>query len=460
MLFVALDMGSSYIKSVLFDLEEGCIIEKSKMPMIDKIDNDDKNIFEIDANNLFQVIKNIIDDFLLRYNNIDGVLFSTQMHGFVYSSEDNEKDIYVSWQDTRCLNVMQGSNVSYLEYLKEHISIGEMEKTGVYLKPGLALCNLFTLLDQNSELRNYITIYTLGSYIISKLTGNNICHITNAAALGLANIFTGNWETDILNKLELKNINLPQISRKYEDCGTYTFNGKSIKVYPDIGDMQTAVLGCSASCNDMVINIGTAGQVILLDHIIRKGNIEIRPYFENIFCNVISRMPSGRNLDVQIDYLREAGEKIFGISMKREDVWNKILNNLSSMDSQGLAVKSEFYELPDRLADGAIIHINRLNFTIDNVIIATLIDIGKIYKKYMELLYGPDGLKGNLYFCGGAALNNPMLVSTIEKEAALGKKAAYVKNEIYIGMFRLALLFTKKCKSMEETIRKELKINE
>lgn len=459
MLFIALDIGSSYIKSVLFEMDEERVVEKNKVPMLNKLPNIDDNIFEIDGESLFQIIKNIIFDFQYRYKEIKGVVFSTQMHGFVYSCPNSEKEIYISWQDTRCLSKMPGTDKSYIEFMMDEISKEEMKNTGVYFKPALALCNLYTLYNQkNFKSDGGITIYTLGSYLISKLTGNNICHITNAAPLGFANIFTGAWDQDILKRLGLFNINLPKITRSFDSCGDYSVNGTCISIYPDIGDMQTAVLGCSAKDGDMVINIGTAGQIILLDKQPKNGNIETRPFFQNLYCNVISRMPSGRNLDVQVDYLREAGERVFGISIRREDVWKKILNKFSICNTGGLVVDSGFYELPDRLADGAIKHIDRANFTINNVISATLIDIGRIYNNYIRLLCGSRGLKGNLYFCGGVSLNNPILVDTIEKESGLKALIPPIENEIYIGMFRLALLCTKKCKGIEKAIEKELKI--
>lgn len=75
-----------------------------------------------------------------------GIILSTQMHGFVLSDPDYGPDVYISWQDARCLCPMPGTNGSYLAYLEKLISPDLMRSTGVYLKPALGMCNLFALI--------------------------------------------------------------------------------------------------------------------------------------------------------------------------------------------------------------------------------------------------------------------------------------------------------------------------
>ena len=53
----------------------------------------------------------------------------------------------------------------------------------------LFLCNLYALFRQGKlERGGEARVYTLGAYLIEKLTGNSVCHITNAAPMGFANI--------------------------------------------------------------------------------------------------------------------------------------------------------------------------------------------------------------------------------------------------------------------------------
>ena len=125
------------------------------------------------------------------------MIISTQMHGFVYSVPEKE-DNYISWQDMRCMNKMPGKEKTYLQWMEEKITPKDMEDHGVYLKPSLGICNLYTLLE-NKELRRDGKLYTLGSYVIYALTGENVCHISNAAPLGLADVAHHCWNTKIIN---------------------------------------------------------------------------------------------------------------------------------------------------------------------------------------------------------------------------------------------------------------------
>ncbi len=458
MYYIAIDIGSSYIKSVLFHMDEQRIVEKSKYATPTPIPCENKRVFEVDAQQMLALAQKLIEGYCDRYDSIEGVLFSTQMHGCVYSDPSMGRDTYISWQDSRCLCLIPGADESYLQRLEQLFTQREMQNTGVAIKPSLALCNLYSLLhERNFQIGPQAGVYTLGSYFIAKLTGHNTCHITNAAPMGLVDLTTGLWRTDMIQKAGMGSIAFPKIVQNLDACGVFRYKGAEIPVYPDLGDMQTAVLGCMADAGDMVVNIATAGQVILLQERFTPGDYEVRPFFDGLYCNVVSRMPAGRNLDVQVDYLREAGEKVFGVNISREEVWQRILQDLELHDPQGLRVDSSFYEMPHKLADGSITHINHFNMTISNVFAAMLQDIGRVYKRYIRLLCGSGELQGRLVFSGGAAWNNPLLVAAIEKEAGLPASLSPMRDEVYAGMFRVALVTTGRCPTLHHTKERMLK---
>ncbi|WP_303150530.1 sedoheptulokinase [uncultured Cloacibacillus sp.] len=443
--FIAMDIGSTFIKAEILDLVYEKVIYTKKYHTPLKLPNKDPHYFEVDVQEIVAVVKDIIEKCVHITNDIAGVLFSTQQHGCVLQYPEAQRDIYISWQDSRCLEIAPDTGISYMQELKQKIPASVIKRAGVPIKPALALCNLYTLFKKEKLQRDIKTkVYTLGSYIIEQLTGNNICHITNAAPMGFVNLNDNKWDNEILSYAGLDFIQLPQITSELQCCGCYKYQDISIPIYPDLGDLQTSVYGTGAVSGDMIINIGTAGQLIMIQNNRPKysdynpSDYEIRPYYDDNWCYVISRMPGGRNFDVQINYLREVGEKIFGITLTEEEIWKRIQSSCNLANTGGIEVECNFYELPDRLADGKILHINYANFTPENVITATAVNFGKQYRYFATILCKNIGFDGTLYFSGGAVLKNPFLKEAIEREMQIKNTVDAPQDEVYKGLFKLA----------------------
>ena len=194
----------------------------------------------------------------------------------------------------------------------------------------------------------------------------------------------------------------------------------------------------------MIVNIGTSGQLILLESeydpaFYNPNNYEIRPYYDNNYCYVISRMPGGRNFDVQVDYMRSVAKLLTGTTVDRDDAWKIIENQEIPMDAEGVTVDCGFYELPDSLANGKIEHLTHTNFTPLNVIAATAVSFAKTYRKYADIILNGKEFAGTLYFTGGAVLKNQYLKNAITKELGLSNVVSANMDEVYGGLFRLAM---------------------
>ena len=444
--FIAVDIGSTFIKAAIYDLTYNKVIFTQKVHTPAKLESPDPHRFEVDASEIVATITSIIDKCMAISVDIGGILFSTQQHGCVLH-HPQRRDTYLSWQDTRCLKTNPESGISYMEELSSVLPPEIMVRTGVPIKPALALCNLYALFkEENLSRQGDIRLYTLGSYVIEKLTGRNICHVTNAAPMGFVNLLEKRWDTDILRRAGLDFIRLPELTAEIECCGVYQTPGFTLPVYPDLGDVQTSVYGTGAVSGDMIVNIGTSGQLIMIRDDYEPGDYEIRPYYDQNYCYVVSRMPGGRNFDVQIDYMRRIGETIFGVSLSKEEIWNRVESNCCFSHTEGLEVDCSFYEVPDRLADGKILHINHANFTPDNVMAATAADFGRVYRKYSTIIRKGRPFEGTLYFSGGAVLKNVFLKEAIARVMEAPKVVSAQPDEVYGGMFRLA----KRCLATEK----------
>lgn len=441
---LAIDLGSSYIKSACLNLETQQIEDPQREPVRGRIARESELLHEVVAAVLWHAVQRIVEARLTAHPDMEGIVFSTQMHGFILADLQWGEDAYVSWQDARCLRPMPGRSESYLAHLQGMLTPERMRATGVYVKPALGMCNLYAMLSERGfAVSPGATLYTLGSYCIEKLTGNNVCHVTNAAALGLVDIARHCWHTGLIDQLGFSALRFPTLTHTLEACGYLTWQGRRIPVYPDIGDTQCAVLGSGADEQELIVNMGTAGQVMRIQPHMDIGNAdpsyyEVRPFFENRYCHVISRMPGGRNLDVLVDFFREIGQRMFGLALDREAVWERMAGVSEPTGEPRLAVDIGFYELPQRMAGGAITGIDRANLTVDHLLSAAYRNIGEIYRDYGRALQPSGAAATRLRFSGGAIRNNVALQASIQRVCGLPGEPSPIQDEVFAGLLRIA----------------------
>ena len=101
MKIIALDIGSSFLKSAVLDTEANTLVHKTRTPTPARLANEDAACFELDADLLYQGVIGLVDDQIEKEPEVKGILFSTQMHGFVLTRGETAITPYVSWQDTR-----------------------------------------------------------------------------------------------------------------------------------------------------------------------------------------------------------------------------------------------------------------------------------------------------------------------------------------------------------------------
>lgn len=457
MIYLGIDMGSSFTKAAVFDTETCRAIRHTTFPAGRRLPNPDPKQFELRASEQAAVVRGIVDSTLRETGTLDGVLLSTQMHGFVYRHE-NAPDLYVSWQDSRCTNPMPGRDESFMEFLKKLIPPGKMTDCGVSVKPSLGLCNLYAMLHGESPVPDGGELYTLGSYVIAALTGRSVCHLSNAAPLGLANVKARRWNRELIETLGFQDIRLPEIAAAdFEPCGFYETNGVRIPVYPDFGDQQTAILGCMAGPEDVVVNIATASQISVTTGRFSPGEYEVRPYFEQKYLNTISNMPGGRNLDVLINLLREAAERIGGAPVSAKQVWGAVLNGFEQ-DSRGLSVDMGFYDTPSNVEGGGISHIHPENLGIGPLFSAAFEAMARCYRENIRTLTGYSAPEGGLVFSGGVSWKTPQLLKVVGRETGLPYRLSSMPDEVFAGLFRASLVCSGTIRSLSERPELTLKL--
>lgn len=458
MKYIGIDLGSSFIKAVLLDLEHHRTVNHKKYRAPRKAEHQNPYVFEIPAQELVQIVRTLIDEYTSKYSDVEGIIISTQMHGFVYSVPDRE-DQYISWQDMRCMDFAKGKTVSYLKLLEEILPPSVMEPNGVNIKPSLAICNLYALLCEEDVPQNG-TLYTLGSYVVHALTGNNICHISNAAPMGIADAEHKCWNMDILRRLGLETIRLPHMALSdFEVCGEYESNGSRLKVHPDYGDMQVSILGSSVGSGDVVVNIATGAQVLGYSTRFKPGNYEIRPYFEDSYLYTISNMPAGRNLDVLVNFFCEAAQQLTGVPVDVQAVWEQVHHASLERDNE-LTVQTSFYKNPYFPDGGAIRGITQNNLHLGTLFQAAFADMADTYWRFIQVLEKELGDTKRIICAGGVSWKTPELRQMIEQVTGKPCQLSPMADEALSGMFHLSLICSGKCKNLEESSRYSLDLSE
>ena len=449
---LGIDIGSSYIKAGVISTGKEALIQQTNFPAPHKLPSANPLVYELDAEELYNTIHKIIHTTAASVP-LDSILFSTQMHGFVYQTK-SRPERYISWQDSRCTSP-QKNGISVLDMMKAFISEEEMEVSGVQLKPSLGMCNLYALLQEEDAPPDDGTLFTLGSYLIWRLTGNNICHITNAAPLGLVNVPQKSWNNRVIDALSFSKITFPDIaSEEFRPAGYCFAEGQKIPVYPDYGDQQVSIAGACSTPDDAVINIATACQLSRNTHVFIPGSYEVRPYFEQTYINTISNMPGGRNLSVFIRFLKEAVQLFTGKQIEESDMWD-IINNTLGPDSGDLKTEMYFYPTNEHLLGGKISHITPNNLHISNLFQAAYEHIAEEYAKNLPLLEEASKIK-RLIFSGGVSWKNAQLIDTAARRIELPYKRSPIPDETFNGLYRLSLAIERKGGLPYESLKRTL----
>lgn len=375
MRMIALDLGSTFTKAAL--LTDEMVQAERQLPTPAALLQGHER-YEIDAEAYFQQVVSLIDVFAGEMP-IDGILFSTQMHGYILTDAKMKPVTpYVSWQDKL--------GAKHLDSIRKFLTDTDVYPSGVPLKGNLAVCSLLARRAEGEEIPEGAYFHTLGGYIIARLTGRHVCHMTNAAPTGLADIRNGGWNDVLLKRAGLFVLRMPEIIDSIKPVGMY----RGIKVYPDIGDQQVCAYGADLQLeHSLHVNVGTAGLLGGLCKGFKVDRCESRPWLEKgCYLRTVSGLLGGRHIQA----LRET------YNGSDDEVW-AMLTRTPDMKASGI-----YREVADSYREAA----ERMDFPV-----------------------------GELCYTGGCVLKNPALRDAIEARFGLSGSGSIKTSDIWTGMIQL-----------------------
>ena len=308
MRYLALDLGSSWTKTAL--LEDGNVLQERSVPT--PMPKDTTGLrFEIDAEAYFRQVQTELEYYLPQKPG--ALLLSTQMHGCVLTDAAFQPlTPYISWRD--------GMGQNRLEDICTLVGKDATAPSGVPLKGNLALCALLSRRMSGDALPVRARFCTLGGYVIGRLTGEHVCHMTNAAPTGLVDVQNKRWNQPLLLRAGLDGWQYPRLIHDLSPVGEW----RDALVYADLGDQQVCAAGAGLKPEHTLhISLGTAGLIGMLTRQWESGPYENRPYvLPGVYLRTVSGLPGGRHMEGLATLLQEVTRSLTGCHVSRQAVWD------------------------------------------------------------------------------------------------------------------------------------------
>lgn len=399
MRYLALDLGSSWTKTAL--LEDGNVLQERSVPT--PLPKDTTGLrFEIDAEAYFRQVQTALEYYLPQKPG--ALLLSTQMHGCVLTDAAFQPlTPYISWRDE------MGQN--RLEDICTLVGKDATAPSGVPLKGNLALCALLSRRMSGDALPVRARFCTLGGYVIGRLTGEHVCHMTNAAPTGLVDVQNKRWNQPLLLRAGLDGWQYPRLIHDLSPVGEW----RDALVYADLGDQQVCAAGAGLKPEQTLhISLGTAGLIGMLTRQWESGPYENRPYvLPGVYLRTVSGLPGGRHMEGLATLLQEVTRSLTGCHVSRQAVWD-LLTQHTQPGAAG--------NLWDILSQPA-----------SSMLGAYYAAFAKAYVDGVQkLCFSPR----EIAFSGGAASQNPSLRKALS--AALGCTVVPGDHSIWQGMAVIA----------------------
>jgi sugar (pentulose or hexulose) kinase len=446
--FIGLDLGTSFIKAAVLDLDASELQQVRRVPFPEPINLPDPVLVEFDPSGIVATAKKLIDQLAASSMSHEGVVMCTQMHSLVLMDERGEaQSNCIGWRDQRALEPHPSGSGSYYEVLKQRLTAQQKRELGNELPPGAPICFLFWLAEQGLLEPGLVPV-SLADFVLGTLCSSTpSVESTNAMAYELLQLKTLDWHKEVIKELGLDKLHWPPIRRHGDVVGRMKVGGRTVPCYTPVGDYQCALAGALLSEDELSLNISTGSQVSRLTNQLVLGNFQTRPFFDAKFTNTFSHLPAGRSLNVLVDLLGEFAQHSGTLI---PDPWEYIARAATAIDHTDLEVKLSFF--PGPCGDkGSISNVREQNLTVGTLFRASFENMAQNYYD-CALRIWPDRSWKNIVFSGGLARKLKLLRKIIEQKFQTGSRLCPLEEDTLLGLMVLARVFSGRAKSVQQTM--------
>ncbi len=276
---LTIDQGTSGTKTVIFS-SQGQIIAKaneklaSLYPQPGFVEQDPLEIYENVLSSLKKCLKEFVETAGRSLDEITCCGISNQRETFLLW-DDSGRPLCnaIVWQCKRSVDVCNR--------LKDSAVGNElMHRTGLIIDPYFSGTKLIWLCENDAAIKNAIDsgkayFGTIDAWLLFKFTDGQsyFTDYTNACRTLLFNINDLQWDSHLLEKFNLKNLNLPQAQPSSYSYGQTDFAGllqNNINISAMVGDSHAAAFGEGCFSSGMAkVTMGTGSSILL--------NIGVKP---------------------------------------------------------------------------------------------------------------------------------------------------------------------------------------
>jgi sugar (pentulose or hexulose) kinase len=446
--FIGIDLGTSFIKAAVLDLDASELQQVRRMPFPEPLNLTDPLRVEFDPAGILVTVTKLIDELAASSASYEGLVICTQMSCLVLMDETGApRSNCIGWRDQRALEPHPSGTGSYYDVLKQRLTAQQKRELGNELPPGAPISFLFWMAEQGLLQPGLVPV-SLADFVLSTLCSSApSVETTNAMAYELLQLETLGWHAGVIKDLGLEQLTWPPIRRQGEVVGQMKVGASKVSCYPPVGDYQCALAGALLSEDEISLNISTGSQVSRLTSSLALGSYQTRPFFDKKFTNTFSHLPAGRSLNVLVDLLSELAQNS-GIAIT--DPWNYVARAAAAVEHTDLEVKLSFF--PGPIGDkGSISNIREQNLTVGTLFRASFENIAQNYYD-CALRIWPDRSWKNIVFSGGLARKLKLLRKIIEQKFQTSSRLCPLAEDTLLGMMVLARVFSHRSQSVQQAM--------
>lgn len=433
---LGLDLGTTSISCVVMDNANNTQLFATSVHSDSNIEGLEPWQRQQSVRGIEKKCRKLVDTCLKKWPDISAVGITGQMHGMLYLDKDGNllSNLY-TWQDGCGNRIIPGTDESYAERLSR--------LTNSPMSTGYGLTTHYYNLCEGLVPKGSHKICTIMDYIAMRLCGNKSpsTHPTNAASFGLFDLDKGVFSEDKLAAAGIDKDILPRVIR--EEAFVGTMNG-CVPVSMPIGDNQAGIFSLYERHGDVIINIGTSGQVsTVCSTSTAPEGLEVRPFMNGEYVMLGTCLCGGSSLSLLNRFFSQSCAAL-GVRVSEEQIYDMMmrtgLDALNSADS--LLVKTQFDGTRrNPLCRGAVENITVNNFLPGDLSLGFCRGVCReMYELYLKM-----GMDCNrLFLCGNASRKNPLLRLSCEEVFGRDVILPNFSEEAATGAARYAYMILKK----------------
>jgi len=449
MRFIGLDLGSSFLKGAVLELDALGLRHLERLPFPEAIRGLKPAFREFDPADVLVAVRSLLERLLRHAPDAEGIVMCNQLHGLVFTTEAGRAaSAFINWQDQRALQPLPGGGGSYFDEVNRRVTREERRQLGNEPRPGVPLCFLFWLAQNDALPAEPLFAASLPAFVVANLCGAPPkTDVTNACGYGALNVQSLDWHRPVIEKLGLARVRWPDIVSQGAVVGEYRVGARNLPVFAPAGDFQCSQVGALLDEGELSVNISTGSAVIEVARGCEFGDFQTRPWFDGRFLKTITHIPGGRALSALIRLLTELAAAQ-GLALR--DPWDYILAEAAKVESTDLRVDPAFYfgAMGDH---GALTNVREENLTVGHLFRAAFEGMADNYAR-CALRVAPAKDWARLVFSGGVALKTALLRRLICERLGQAHRLAASDEDTLLGLLVLSLAFSGRFASLADAI--------